>query len=1357
MNAVFDLIANYKDYIPYVVGVICCIALIFGIIVMLMLSVWGWDKKAKPSEKLKQKRARDLNEAFEHLESENIPFYSSYIASFLSNLGVLQIGPIFASFFQVMKILKLSTFDRNWKYRLPMYLVIGPKSSGKSTLLSGLSLMHMAGESKVHENVWHLFDEATLFEVPSNAFFDKDGFFWKFLVDVFCYFRPRRPLDGVILSIPADMLDGQHHGEMTQYARETVFKLSVLQNTTNFRVPAYLIVTKSDSITGFSDFCSELSSSEKGQIIGWSSTEDFNAGTQFDWLENALNEISAGLRKASLFLARNRKVSANLRNAIFVKTGIDYVIRNLNEYISIIIKQSEKISLRGVYFVSVNNEKTKEIPQLSTSALSLNNIENKLSSVTNSQYYALCFADDLFQEKIFKEQNLARPINVSTLHVNRQTWIKRGIAISFAVTWTLGWYAANENIKREIKNAEYTLRSATGLMRKINVIEDDIRDHTDQQILKQETRKLLQLISGISHENLSSIFVPASWLSSIKSKITYIIGLLFDSSATKTVFLDLSLGAKSVGRDDLYENNGILDKKNPFDVSSSAAFKTFKTYVDKIIKLEKMEIEYNRIRKLDDPVAINNITKEIFQETFEVTDALRGRNPNFRFTAPQFHLDQFQTQMRNDAVRLFKNYLDEIFSSTIDKIFAKLCEDIDALFLSSQHQKEVYTVSQISKLYEKVSTLSKLVDSDSFRWLKEDSFSISPADEYLAVFSRIEASKVLGHTIARDLLEMANKRFLGLKDKLIRYSTTLTGNVFADDKMSLSDGFKKFKSELEAISKSSLLVQEVDRHFVSNIAIDQILIWDVRILESAVNIINSYNDFSNNKLSTFRSNFQPVYKEVLRKMLKPCILSILARSQNFEDYPNGAPVRQMEMITKRQVNNLSNILPYISKIAQFFDDGVVDNQAFAHLLIEQANSVLRVVDALFDLEPPYAVGDSVFRSWDGNSHPMLGGADASDDLKQYLAKQYKRMQFLAKELATPAINILESPGIEDKVSYIDLKEKWRVIIEQVDAFEKSQPGNSISALEQFVSDIMSKASVKSLQNDIEMNNISNQNGDYFINQRAKIAKALMSRATNINLQKAYNLYSSFANFFNQEISGRFPFGETVPEECSLTAVQRLIEMYKTLGDDVLNTLKRSAVQYNIPEDVIEFLELLPNLIEFLSTWLEHSHDIDPNNALVSFKLDTRVNIDSEIYGNLISEREVLINGISQDDENMIIVHNGDAVSAEFPFVISGNEIELEPSVSPEMTVSEDKVTFSYAGDWGILKLIEKHRVNKSASLGGTVMEFAIPIVVQATGEESEAKVYMKAAVSIRTPGGSWRAIPIPVFPDKAPLLPNANF
>ena len=64
--------------------------------------------------------------------------------------------------------------------------------------------------------------------------------------------------------------------------------------------------------------------------------------------------------------------------------------------------------------------------------------------------------------------------------------IKCGLLIAISIAWTTGWYHNTKIISREIKSTDSILRNAVTLMKRINIIETEIRDKSDQQIMNNE-------------------------------------------------------------------------------------------------------------------------------------------------------------------------------------------------------------------------------------------------------------------------------------------------------------------------------------------------------------------------------------------------------------------------------------------------------------------------------------------------------------------------------------------------------------------------------------------------------------------------------------------------------------------------------------------------------------------------------------------------------------------------------------------------------------------------------------------------------------------------------------------------------
>lgn len=1357
MNNISNLINSAKGYASYIAIGICIVGLILAIAMIVIMVVLG-NKSTAP--KLPKKATainhdiHDIKTAFDSLRTEQIPFISSYFMAIFYSLGIVKIGPIFTSFFKIMKLLKKSTFDRNWRYRLPLYLVIGPKNSGKTTLLDSLKFMSLPGEEKNHEDLWKLFDNSILFEVPSNTFFTESMEFWNFLCKVFRYFRPKRPLDGIILTVPADYLI-ENSGELVKIARETAYKISSAQNTINMHLPVYLIITNSDKIKCFYDFCSELSLSERNQIIGWSIDNYYEKNLPVNWLSLFKESIHIGLRKAALALAKEKRISEKLNHAIFAPTGFHEIIDGLKEYVVTLSNGKDKknsIFLRGIYLTAVVNEKASTVPIVQASILNPNS--NNLKKISQNEVVknGVCFAEDLFKEKILVEANLASPISVTQLHASKEMWIKRGIYASAAAMFILGWNYGTNNINKEISNLDSVLRAAVGLMKRIAVIEGNIKDKTDQQIMNSEIKKMLQLLSNIKKKDMFSIFVPASWFSRIQNRITSTIGIIFDSVATKAIFLDLNLSAKNVGYNCTIDEDNSA-RLNPFEINSAQSFIQFRKYVQEIKRLERMESEYNRLRKLEDPEALNSITKEIFKETFNLSNTINSRESNSKFVAPQFNLDDFHDKIYTRIKELFSQFLSEIFDQTIEKIFIKLCEDINTLGQSSQNPKDIYSAENLNKLNAKIEKIIELIDSNKFNWIKAKKFK--PTKEYAAVFNDIENTRILGYQISKELSDIAQSEFSKLKNKLATCATVFTGKVFNEKLDATSDGFMQFTSEIKKIVESNFAIKVAEKSLTTNVPSDQILNWDIDTVREAVKLIEKVEIFEKNQLKTMRPTFQHVYLSIIRKMIYPVIINILARSQSLEDAPNMESSSLRENFMKKHARNLSDLGQNLSKIVTFMNSLInkgANDFGFHNLIISQALDLLKTADSLFELETPYSLGNELFNDWNGDIAPKFAGINDPNLVKKYLSAQYSRVKFLAKEIANPAISILTLDCLSNRVSQINEVNKWIDISNQIDAFDASRPGNSIAALEAFINGIISGATIDTVKTDPSIHEISNQSGDYFTNQRSKIAKALINRANNIDVQKAYNYYNNLASFYNTNIAGKGPFSNSY-DEISLQAIEGFVRLYESFDVNVEGILKQKALEKNISQDAITFISKVPSIVNFLKLWIEHSKSTDINNSLVAFQIEPKINKDNEQNANILLGRKIMINGQGNNETgNVVIFHNGDNVDVELKFVGS-QSIQLHQPTMKNAYINGRSVIFSYSGLWGFFSMVENHKITRHNifSSSGAILQFSTPIRDE-NGQDTETKIYMKITPMMKNSSGAWQAFSIPDFPGKAELL-----
>ena len=173
----------------------------------------------------------------------------------------------------------LDRLSGQYVYRLPWYLVVGDTGSGKTALLhqlhGGAPSLEFAGagggEAHTAQLEWHLGDSAVLVDTPGRfieaataAGSDRAEFH-----QLLRHFRPRQPLNGVVLVIDVSRLPGMTSDERKAHGRRLRTHLLELQQGLDIRLPVYLVLSHVDRLSGFQAYFHELGPQGREQIWGF--------------------------------------------------------------------------------------------------------------------------------------------------------------------------------------------------------------------------------------------------------------------------------------------------------------------------------------------------------------------------------------------------------------------------------------------------------------------------------------------------------------------------------------------------------------------------------------------------------------------------------------------------------------------------------------------------------------------------------------------------------------------------------------------------------------------------------------------------------------------------------------------------------------------------------------------------------------------------------------------------------------------------------------------------------------------------------------------------------------------------------
>ena len=137
-------IGNTEISFPVVIGIVLSIAFVSMLLVTIFTLI-----SIKRSE-LKSKRIIDIPPSALKIETndtkipetdvdKSTPFpFGEWINSYLINKGYIKSSGLVRSFFKSLSFLK-NSLGRNYKYKLPWYLILGAEESGKTSLMNGFT------------------------------------------------------------------------------------------------------------------------------------------------------------------------------------------------------------------------------------------------------------------------------------------------------------------------------------------------------------------------------------------------------------------------------------------------------------------------------------------------------------------------------------------------------------------------------------------------------------------------------------------------------------------------------------------------------------------------------------------------------------------------------------------------------------------------------------------------------------------------------------------------------------------------------------------------------------------------------------------------------------------------------------------------------------------------------------------------------------------------------------------------------------------------------------------------------------------------------------------------------------------
>ncbi len=258
-------------------------------------------------------------------------------------------------------------------YSLPWYVVAGAPKSGKTSLVlsSGLNFQNLPSQRRSEQNLirptrnvdWRVTSDAVFVDTAGRFQLDGGGENeWAAVMETIKKFRPKRPIDGFLLTVDTEELLNSNEREIEEKAKVIRARLDQTTKSLKTRFPVYLIFTHADSIEGFRDSFS-ISKNEGGNLV-WGTTipleKSDNAQSLFDSEYEILQD--SVMKRRLIRLSAPFSPSRQLRIFNF-PLHFASARRKLGAFVSTLFRPnpfSESPFLRGFYFTAVPENRSRD-------------------------------------------------------------------------------------------------------------------------------------------------------------------------------------------------------------------------------------------------------------------------------------------------------------------------------------------------------------------------------------------------------------------------------------------------------------------------------------------------------------------------------------------------------------------------------------------------------------------------------------------------------------------------------------------------------------------------------------------------------------------------------------------------------------------------------------------------------------------------------------------------------------------------------------------------------------------------------------------------------------------------------------
>jgi type VI secretion system protein ImpL len=1192
------------------------------------------------------------------------------------NIKVFQkSGKYLDTFFSNVKA--MSTKSGKSYYETPTYLALSVGSDIES-LMKGVETNTSKGRfpKSEYNKDWFIFDHGTVLNFPQP----------NIIYDELMYYRPERPLDGVIISLSVKKLLTLPNTEIEQEAKKLFTNLWQLQKKFQFVLPVYLIITDCNYLDGFSDYWQlEEMQKHRHDILGWSNPHEKNKQFEEQWIDDGITDVNTSLRQLHINFMQSTKSHPSIDLLLFPNrlASLSSQIKTFCETLFNSTNYHESFMFRGFYFSG--------------------NLQDDGQSTKDHQNSSSILVQQLFNKRIFLEANLAYSPQQKIFSSNRK--LKTFQYMFSAMFLGLSTWLTLDTIELSYQS--------NNLANKIELPTPPANNSTTRNI--KYVHNVLEHVSSMDASNLFYWSNPASWFSSFEQDLM--------DYFSDNIFSDIVFPAFNCRANQLL----VQQKNTPVEqgeyikwITQLSDYFLLEKRLHQLMKSEdysisKVESEFNNLvnhlydTKLPSSFyekssiyfnAISNISYETELRYFG-DDLSKAEKPTVYCNLPPISHDDVWSKVKVNTAQYLTNVSYQIQAP---KAFFSQITELQSLPTDKNESKHKGNFASELNSY--------LIWARNIQqhWIR-DSEGGNICSKIKQPFNNLAD---IINPLEKDLSnEFKDKCNTTVEAQFKLDSPLLNGGLytFYDDKITFSTKAQSLYTSMESLSALSFINVEPALNNEEQLTE---FYWSVDHLNTALKMFEEYENFAKinyqsvslPKLDSENSNRYLAQAVTLNQLQQAMISTILkSRTQSPDGYYSSQyrPINKQESQIQSYVTNQQQASVVLLKLNDIFQtlDFTSSSQKLLRIAQNNALSLLKKIDALYSDNRLYQPLPRFH--WGAHLYTeSMYGVYSEGQLEDYLQAQSGRASYIAVNYAEPIVTFLNETRAKYPTSDYTIISKWQNTLVELHKQEQNKDNNtSLLALESFFNNHLLLTNQSNCFENGKNFILPNQNNIFAISHRTIINEA-KSLCQSYTAEKIQQEYANVQRDFTQMLAKKYPFSSAhSAQSISPASIKKFIEKYsgKTSGlaqrMDILVWAKRHDKDKAKYQKKLNFIRQLDTSIEFFNALIGASSAPDAQGLEIAVEfnvLQNQAKNTAHISLWEFTSANSKLRYPSYDEQQPSNIY----WLPNTPTKVSLSWAEGSPykAFANLGKTKADQLIYSEAGVWSLLKFIQKHRSSR---------------------------------------------------------------